>query len=75
MAQADDENRRREAALAKPIRRKLLDLLDGGEQDTQALRTRLLPEERSLSEVVYHLRVLKSAGLVVGLAEGRWRLA
>lgn len=34
-----------------------------------------LPDEPSLSDVVYHLPVLQAVGLVEGLADGRYRPA
>lgn len=75
MGETANRDRDRERALRHPTRQTLLKLLgDEDDQDVHAL-TALLPDDPSLSEVVYHLRVLLRLKLVVRLAEGRWRLA
>jgi DNA-binding transcriptional ArsR family regulator len=58
------------AALGDPTRRRVLELLRGGEQTVAAL-TRALPV--SQSAVSQHLRVLKDAGLVSDRAAGTRR--
>jgi hypothetical protein len=67
--------RRREQARRHPTRRALLELLGEGELTTRELRDRLLPDEPSLSEVVYHLAELRAVGPVDGPVRGRYRPA
>ncbi|MBS1860994.1 MAG: helix-turn-helix transcriptional regulator [Actinobacteria bacterium] len=64
--------RRREEARRHPTRRALLGLLGEAEMTTRELRDRL-PDEPSLSDVVYHLAVLQAVGLVDGPVQGRYR--
>ena len=64
----------REEARRHPTRRALLGLLGEGEMTTWELRDRL-PDEPSLSDVVYHLAVLQAVGLVEGPVDGRYRPA
>lgn len=64
--------RRREQARRHPTRRALLGLLGEGETTTRELRDRPA-DEPSLSDVVYHLAVLRTVGLVASPVEGRYR--
>jgi hypothetical protein len=61
--------RQREEALRHPTRRALLELLGKGDLTTRELRDRL-PGEPSLSEVVYHLAVLRAGGWSPGRCRG-----
>ncbi|MGH7001872.1 MAG: ArsR/SmtB family transcription factor [Stellaceae bacterium] len=58
-------------AIADPQRRRLLDLLAGGEFAAQALARRF---DISFAAVSQHLKVLLEAGLVSRRAEGRRRI-
>ncbi|MDH3681984.1 MAG: metalloregulator ArsR/SmtB family transcription factor [Acidimicrobiia bacterium] len=58
-------------ALADPNRRALISMLREGDQSVQVLADRLPISRPAVSR---HLRVLKSAGLVVDRAEGTRRL-
>jgi DNA-binding transcriptional ArsR family regulator len=58
------------AALAEPSRRRILDLLRGGERSVSELVARI---ELSQPGVSKHLRVLREAGLVEVRSEGRQR--
>src|SRR5215471_10443264 len=63
---------RRFAALADPVRLRLLSLLasaDGGEICACDL---VAPVARSQPTVSHHLKVLSEAGLVTGAKRGRW---
>jgi DNA-binding transcriptional ArsR family regulator len=59
------------AALAEPSRRRILDLLRGGERSVTELVGRLKLSQPGVSK---HLRVLRDAGLVDVRHEGRRRL-
>jgi DNA-binding transcriptional ArsR family regulator len=59
------------AALAEPHRRRILDLLRGGERSVGDLVARLDLSQPGVSK---HLRVLRDAGLVDARAEGKQRL-
>jgi len=63
---------RREEALWHPTRQALLGLLGESEMTTRELRDRLA-DEPSLSDVVYHLAVLRAVGIVDGPVQGRYR--
>jgi DNA-binding transcriptional ArsR family regulator len=58
------------AALAEPSRRRILDLLRGGERSVTDLVTRLDLSQPSVSK---HLKVLREAGLVGVRPEGKLR--
>jgi DNA-binding transcriptional ArsR family regulator len=58
------------AALAEPSRRRILDLLRGGERSVNELVAKV---ELSQPGVSKHLRVLREAGLVEVRPEGRQR--
>jgi DNA-binding transcriptional ArsR family regulator len=58
------------AALAEPSRRRILDLLRGGERSVSDLVGRLKLSQPGVSR---HLRVLREAGLVEVRPEGRQR--
>jgi DNA-binding transcriptional ArsR family regulator len=59
------------AALAEPSRRRILDLLRGGERPVGELVDRLRISQPGVSK---HLRVLREAGLVEVRPDGRRRL-
>jgi DNA-binding transcriptional ArsR family regulator len=59
------------AALAEPHRRRILDLLRGGERSVGDLVGRL---ELSQPGVSKHLKVLREAGLVASRADGKQRM-
>jgi DNA-binding transcriptional ArsR family regulator len=58
------------AALAEPSRRRILDLLRGGERSVNDLVSRLDLSQPSVSK---HLKVLREAGLVGVRPEGKLR--
>ncbi len=58
-------------AIADPNRRRILDLLAGGEAPAQELAARF---DMSFAAVSQHLKVLLDAGLVARRAEGRSRI-
>jgi DNA-binding transcriptional ArsR family regulator len=58
------------AALAEPSRRRILDLLRGGERSVNDLVSRLDLSQPSVSK---HLKVLREAGLVGVRPEGKQR--
>jgi DNA-binding transcriptional ArsR family regulator len=58
-------------AIADPTRRRILDLLSGGEQPVSDLASRF---DVTLSAISQHLGVLREVGLVVGRQEGRERI-
>src|SRR3954453_22371753 len=59
------------AALAEPSRRRILDLLRGGEHSVNELVTAVAASQPSVSK---HLKVLREAGLVEARADGKRRL-
>src|SRR3954451_21014142 len=58
------------AALAEPSRRRILDLLRGGERSVTDLVSKLDLSQPSVSK---HLKVLREAGLVQARPEGKLR--
>jgi DNA-binding transcriptional ArsR family regulator len=58
------------AAIASSTRRRLLDLLKGGEKSVSALTEALSVSQPAVSQ---HLAALRDAGLVVERREGRFR--
>lgn len=57
------------AALADPARRRILDVLGGGQRCVCDIQAELPIAANLLS---YHLRVLREAGLIEGSKRGRW---
>jgi DNA-binding transcriptional ArsR family regulator len=66
-------DRERERARGNPTREAILDMLGAGELTTPEIRLRL-PDDRPLSAISYHLRILEQAKLV-GCDDGVYRLA
>jgi ArsR family transcriptional regulator len=60
------------AALADPVRLRLLNLLAEAESGEVCACDLVEPMGRSQPTVSHHLKVLRSAGLVVGDKRGRW---